>query len=413
VYYHNKGIEFYEQGAYDKAIVELNKALRINPNLALVHYNLANVYLSKGLDAEAIEEYKKVIKLQPQNKKAYLRLVRLFLNKEMYQEASQWLGQAKALVGQDADMEELAQQATFGSAADSLNKGIDSFLKGDKNNAYTLVAEAIKTSPGLAYSYYVLATFYYLDKNLAKAEETLEGLIDQDPRYGSAYALLGDIYFEKGDFTKAIGLYKSAIQFNPGNPNFYNNLGLAYMETEQYSEAAVYLEKALSLDPHNFNILYSLASVTRDSGKSEQATTLYQRLINAVPGYLNAHNDLGDIYKQQGRSRDAANEYLSEISYCEQKLAGDQDNVAFLNSLAYAYAGIGNYLKAGELIKKAIVLAPNYRRAYLTLAHIQELSGDPGGALATLNQARSLPGENNFIDRITSELKQTGSSSNK
>lgn len=54
-------------GNYDKAIIELQKALELDPKSANAHYNLGIAYKIIGRTNEAIEEFNKAIKLDPNN----------------------------------------------------------------------------------------------------------------------------------------------------------------------------------------------------------------------------------------------------------------------------------------------------------------------------------------------------------
>jgi len=403
-YYYNKGIEFYEKGYYDSAISEFKKAIKIDPKPALLHYGLAGAFRDKQALEEAVIEYKKTIELEPQNIKAFSRLIEIYLNKEDYQEALNFLKQAEKIAPQDKDIEGLSQRLKSGYYLGKLNAGINSFLKGDKEKAYALLNETIQIMPDFAYAHYALGKFYFIDKNFSMAEQATNQVLAIDPEFWPAFELLGDIYYERNDFTKAIEFYQSAVNLNPHQAILYNNLSLAYMEIEQYQGAVKFMGKAYELDPENINILYGLASVNRDNKNFSAAESLYRKLIATKPDYPNAHNDLGDIYKQRGRAQEALSEYSKEAGNSSQKLLSEPNNVFLLNSLAYAYGGLGEYEKAEEAIRKTIAIKPDYRQAYLTLAHIQQLKGDLDSALANMNKAKSLSKDKIYVNRIQDEL---------
>jgi len=54
-----------KNGKVDQAIAELKRAIELNPNFAMGHYNLGNAYASKDLVDQAIGEYKLAIELDP------------------------------------------------------------------------------------------------------------------------------------------------------------------------------------------------------------------------------------------------------------------------------------------------------------------------------------------------------------
>jgi len=54
-------------GEYDKAIIELQKAIKLDPESSNAHYNLGIAYKIIGKSKEAIEEFNKAIELDPNN----------------------------------------------------------------------------------------------------------------------------------------------------------------------------------------------------------------------------------------------------------------------------------------------------------------------------------------------------------
>jgi Tfp pilus assembly protein PilF len=59
------GIMVAQKDLWDEAIFQWKKVLKINPNNAAAHNNLAVAYEKKGLFEKAKEEYEKALKLAP------------------------------------------------------------------------------------------------------------------------------------------------------------------------------------------------------------------------------------------------------------------------------------------------------------------------------------------------------------
>jgi tetratricopeptide (TPR) repeat protein len=62
---------YYQVNLYEKAEYYSKEALKINPNVASLHYNLANIYFAQARFSEAKEEFRKVLELT--NNKRYRR----------------------------------------------------------------------------------------------------------------------------------------------------------------------------------------------------------------------------------------------------------------------------------------------------------------------------------------------------
>ncbi len=61
--YLDRGDDYYKKGQYDLAIADYNKAIVIDPKLALAYYGRGNAYGQKGQYDQAWEDLKKAQKL--------------------------------------------------------------------------------------------------------------------------------------------------------------------------------------------------------------------------------------------------------------------------------------------------------------------------------------------------------------
>jgi tetratricopeptide (TPR) repeat protein len=66
----NRGILHYRSGNYDQALVDLHRALNERANAAIVHYNLAHVYLAKKDRAAALVSLEQSLACDPTNGEA-------------------------------------------------------------------------------------------------------------------------------------------------------------------------------------------------------------------------------------------------------------------------------------------------------------------------------------------------------
>lgn len=406
VFYCNQGIGYHNRALYKEAIASFKKSLSVDASSAFVHNNLALAYIETGQVEEAIEAYKRILKIEPKNLDAYLGLGKVYRQRRLFQEALDALKQAEVYFPANQDVQKLSSDILVEYTSDCLNKGTEAFLAQDKQKAFDLVNKAVRIKPDYAHPYYTLAFFYYSEQKYGEAQDNLNKAIEIDPRFWPAYKLFGDIYMETGDYQGAFSRYNTALNLAGDNASLYNNLGLAFMEMERYKEAAGYLSRALMLDPDNLDTRYSLASVYKDAEMFDNAVPEYKKVIARKPDYPNVHNDLADSYVARGNNAEAAAEYRKEIEQSLRRISLNPDDAVTLNNLAHAYCGIGELKKAQEVIKKAILIQPDYRDAYITLSKIQEKSGDTAGATVSLNKAKSLSKQAHFIDRQLVKLKK-------
>ena len=76
-------------GAPDKAIIELNEAVRLNPTSASLHVDLGKLLAKRGDSAQAEQEYRKALAQNDSSGEAHLRLADLLTLKGQLDEARQ------------------------------------------------------------------------------------------------------------------------------------------------------------------------------------------------------------------------------------------------------------------------------------------------------------------------------------
>ncbi|MDO8142305.1 MAG: tetratricopeptide repeat protein, partial [Candidatus Brocadiales bacterium] len=81
--HNNLGNYFYKQGALDRAICELEEAVRLKKNYPEGHNSLGTMYIDKGLIDKAIAEYIEAVKYKPVFPQAYYNLGNACIKKGM------------------------------------------------------------------------------------------------------------------------------------------------------------------------------------------------------------------------------------------------------------------------------------------------------------------------------------------
>jgi tetratricopeptide (TPR) repeat protein len=69
--YSNRGENYRRKGDYDRAIADLDHAIRLDPNFISAYYNRGTIYVSKGDFDRAITDFDRAIRLAPQLVPAY------------------------------------------------------------------------------------------------------------------------------------------------------------------------------------------------------------------------------------------------------------------------------------------------------------------------------------------------------
>ena len=188
-------------GQYAEAIADYDKAIKLNPDLAVVYNNRGNAKFELDQHAEAIADYDKAIKLNPDLAEAYNNR-----------------GAAKATSGQHAE------------AIADCDKAIE--LNPDYTDAYNNRGNA---------------KFELGDYGGGMAD--YDRAIELNPDYTEAYNNRGLAKAASGDPEGAIADYDKAIKLNPDYVKAYNNRGNAKVASGQHAEAIADFTTVKQLSP--------------------------------------------------------------------------------------------------------------------------------------------------------------------
>ncbi len=189
----NMGAMLYALNRWDDAIIHYKKALDINPNFTEAFFNMGTAYQAQALFEKAIESYGEALKLQPG-----------------FYEAVGNIGTIKQLQGD-----------------------LDSAIK-------------------------------YFEKALSINEDALG-------HYNLAGALRNH-----GNLSIAINHYKKAIEIGTNEPEFYSDLGDALWHDGQINEANQFLRLAIKINPSHSRANYQLAIYLYDNIMFEEAIKYFE-----------------------------------------------------------------------------------------------------------------------------------------
>lgn len=166
----SKGIDFFTQGQYDKAIASFEKVIEKFPSSVEGYYNLGLTYLRKGDIDQAIVSLEKDKELYPEGIEVYLALGECYFN------------------------------------------------KGDSEKAMSSFSRAIELQPDNPRAYYNLGIVYY---KLDKTDEALQAFnksIELNPEFSSVHYQAGLASIKKGDYKRAIKYFEDFLKLEPAAP---------------------------------------------------------------------------------------------------------------------------------------------------------------------------------------------------
>jgi tetratricopeptide (TPR) repeat protein len=273
----------YQNGHYDDAIAEFNRALQQQPNNADAVLGLARAFDKKKDAPKAEASYKRAIELQPKYWAMYNAMGAFYLLH----------GNAPASVPFFQKVIQLAPDNTRGYG----NLGAAYQKLGRYDDAIGFFQRALDQKPD-AQNYSNLGTCYYFlgrYKDAARMFEKAVGIADSHYKY---WANLGDAYRATVDekdrataaYAKSIGLARAELEHNPNDAGIRSRLAECLAKNGDAKSADKEIAEALHRDPENTDVLYHAAKIAAVRGDAEGTAQL---LVHAIQrGYPKMEIDL-------------------------------------------------------------------------------------------------------------------------
>lgn len=314
---------------------------------------------------EGIVDLKKAIDLNPKKVPTYIILARVYstLKDRVAAEAS--LNQA--LLVNPRSLETLL---AFADLHD---------LTGQPERAEARYKEALDIDPDNEAVYLKLASYYQRHTKVAEAEATLERLATRKPHADAPQIYLGDYYTVNGQLDNALTSYRRAAEMNPSSTTARDKLIAHYLDTGKNTEAETLVASILEKDKKDFLGRFFDSRIKLGRSKTDEAITVLQGLLKDNPQFPGAHYFLGIAYmhKQQlPQARAAvadaikfnpqfgeAHTALAQIHLAEGSvdLAIEQAQAALQINPRNAQATITSgtaYLRKGNLVKSRAMFEP-------------------------------------------------------
>ena len=194
-------------------------------------------------------------------------------------------------------------------------------------------------------------------------EKTLwEDCIIKAPGMGRSYHNLASYHYQKvGDMNKAIEIYKTSLtkkylNSKTGHALTFNNMATIFYENGDYKSSIKYFKKALEIKPH----------------------------------YPNALQNITLLYVQTGRFSEA-------LENADRLLLEDKKSDNFLQTKGFVLLSAGRFDEAISILKTALGINPNNRKANLYMGVALSLKGEYRKADTFLKQAYLLSPEDIFV----------------
>jgi tetratricopeptide (TPR) repeat protein len=220
------------QGDLPNAKYYFERAVSLSPGNAKYHYNLALILHQSGENERAIRELDEAIKLGSENPQTYMYVARLYSELGKKEQAEEALRRALREAPKDPVI--LAQMGDMLAAQAKWAPAIQVFRE---------LYEATPKTAEKAQALYNLGKVYIGLRDFKNAEKALEGAYQLDMMNEDALVLLAEAYVGNGQAHRAVTLYKESLRLNPDNLKVLKGQAQLYLNLGELTEAEAALKR--------------------------------------------------------------------------------------------------------------------------------------------------------------------------
>ena len=214
----------------------LKKVIKMNPNMAKAHKDLAIIYLNKRLFDYAEDEFKTALNLAPNDFEIIFEYGNFLYSISKNNDAERYYQEA-------LDIEpENVLALTFMA----LNKLILNQLDEAKN----YIMKAFKINPHHEYIQFCVGRILFARKEFDEAKQYLIKAIEQNPDIETQNTL-ALTYYELEEYHSAINIFENLLKKKPENISVLMSIAKCYEKLNNNDKALEYLEKLVSIFPED------------------------------------------------------------------------------------------------------------------------------------------------------------------
>ncbi|MDZ4722645.1 MAG: protein kinase [candidate division Zixibacteria bacterium] len=370
--YYLKGKSYYQTNTADdlKLAVKLyTKALEIEPNFALAHTGLSDVYTFQYMaffdrTTERINQAK-------------LEAITALKIDSALPEAHRSLGRYYMFTGDMANAEKCFYAAVEYNPKYAVGFRTLAWLKregGDYESATQWAKKSLELAPTDLETLLLLSLISMDQRKFTVAVATLHRAIELGPDYGRAYYNLGVVYMKLGVFDLALENFQLAIKYQ-GDPNCYIDAGYIHILNKDFASAKTKFEESIKADCLLFVSHYYLGFLDQLEGSAHTSKEHFSHVIALTPDSTNgkASDQHIQVYRAMAFAGLGDNDKALTILNTIQSDAHINGEV--LCNMARCYALLGQTAEASRALHQSFTAhaGPTEREVALD-PHFAELS---------------------------------------
>ena len=360
-------LAYLKEDSLDKAMVHLNRAIRLNADHTNASLLLSELNVREGNLSSAILSLKQLTNRHPEMLGAFMLLAEAYIAQEntaaalsIYDQMLTHFPDAPQVRLSRGNL--LVNQGQFDAAREDyhvvldrspksvpvLEKLIDvDLIQRDFTNAMQLARNAVDQMPDAAEPYMLIAKVQLAQNDYPLAEHSLKLAIQKNGELQMPYILLARIYVQRGEIKLALKELNALVSRQPDNIAAWLQMAVTQDQHGLFEDAKKAYEKVLELDIDSIIALNNLAYLYSEHfGDLERARNLAERARRLAPYDPSTADTLGWILYKQSDFKQA----LALIRTASDKLT-DSAEIQF--HLGMTYYMLGNRKAAQHHLLRA------------------------------------------------------------
>ena len=294
-----------DPGALELAQANAEKAIGIDPKLVDGYLALAYISEAQGIRDKALDEVNYALKLDPANSRTLLWKAQIYQRFNLWKEAEQAYLRLKR------------QRPNYWLAYQEL--GVLLNAQGRYQEAIQAFGVATLAAPGSALAFNNLGALYLKLGNFVEAEEKFRRSLKLKPN-DLAYSNLAEAFRAQGKYADAVRCNREAVKLNPSDDQNWLGLGDSYealrgqekQARETYRRAASETERRLRTDPTDGSSWIRLALYRVKDRSSHEVLPLIRKADSYATTDVDSELTKARVFELSGRRKEA----LATLAAC-------------------------------------------------------------------------------------------------
>ena len=342
-----------KQGNYAAAVLELQEAIDLDPNVPTIHVSIADAYIRLGKNRRAENHLDTALELDPQETEAYEILGGLYLSQKRFIEAEIVYNELIKIAPNNIDY--IFALADICRAQKKWDNAIDHYISAYKINSDVISALENALQISLAINDY------------KRSEEICDLLISEFPTSTKYLATLKDLALYNNKYDKALSIIEKMGEINDFDKILLLQKSAIYSELNKPTLAIHEMLNAYKMDSLDADVINELFNLFLNEGQIENAEKynkiLLKNFSNDVRGFINKA-----LISLENKSPQTA---ISDLSPVINKF---DKNYTINYLLGISYYQTEDYLNAENYLIKALAIFPKSRSAKHNLALIYDIT---------------------------------------